>query len=147
MTTRFSDSTWQEFAKSGARRYSVSTPIAKSVPSDGNCIVIEMNNTENRIMGIGFIKNYIRPQKVHIHDNHHYNRYNYRCERRIYRDNMTIEEDEIMCRLESHCFYGKTNLKRPAGITLFPAWFLYAIHIEFGIDVTPLIANMFNTRI
>lgn len=147
MTTRFTDATWIEYVKSECKRYNLSVLIAKAIPIDETCIVIEMNNTRNRIMGLGFVKNYIRPQKIFVHDNHNYNRYNYRCERRISREQMTTEEDALMCRLEWHCFYGKTNLKRPPGITQFPVWFLYAIYTEFGIDVMQLIADMFNNRV
>lgn len=150
MTTRFTkDKPWQELLEScgGTITYYCSPVLISSViQPESRCVVIEMDNTINRIMGLGLIINRPRPRKQGF-STLTYNRYTYRCERRIDREQLTQQEEQVMMLLDMYCFYGKSHLKRPQGITQFPRMCLYgSLHYQ-NIDIYSKISEMFNSRI
>jgi hypothetical protein len=119
-TTRFSDATWQE-----NRQFVIKTGreigCVYASPWTLRCnkryiFVIEMNNSQNCILGIGLIRNH-RPisQKYRVYSNNDYNRYMYLGKRRL--DRADIADKQLLNHLESFCFKGKGHLKRLRGIT------------------------------
>jgi hypothetical protein len=101
----------------------------RNIYSPGSLIfVAEMNNNTNRIEGIGLIKNLLVADKRYkIYENGEYNRYIYRGNYWISRENIKLIDKEIIDILEIVLFKGKTNLKRMSGITvltdkLFTNW-------------------------
>lgn len=147
-TKRFDHKTWSEFAAHlDAPLYCVPARITGAVPADRLCVVIEMHNGENRIRGIGLIRNVPTGRVAVVHERGHYNRYNYACVRRVAREDMTPDEERLMHRLDWHCFYGKGNLKRTPGISRFPGWVLFLIHQQFGVHVGREMAAIFNRRV
>ena len=129
-TVRFSNETFQENKKWREENdwngciYGSPTPIAKSpywrkVGMGAKIFILEMNNDEDRIEGIGLIKNYIRYDlSTSIYSDSNYNRYIYRSIHR--KDRKDIENKDILKFLETLVFKGKGHLKRSHGISLIP---------------------------
>ena len=126
-TTRFSNKTFQENKKWREANnwdgciYGSPIPIAKSpywrkVDMGAKIFILEMNNDQDRIEGIGCIKNYIRYDlSIDIYNDSNYNRYIYRSNFRIERNSIN---KEILDFLEEALFKGKGHLKRGQGITM-----------------------------
>ena len=129
-TVRFSNETFQENKKWREENdwdgciYGSPTPIAKSpywrkVGMGAKIFILEMNNDEDRIEGIGLIKNYIRYDlSAGIYSDSNYNRYIYRSIHR--KDRKDIENKDILKFLETLVFKSKGHLKRSHGISLIP---------------------------
>ena len=86
-----------------------------------------MNNSTNKIIGIGLIKNKNLLSKYYrIYDNQDYNRYTYRGKYWIDTSNITdIYFQKVINVLEILLFKGATHLKRGQGITELPKRILY----------------------
>ena len=82
--------------------------------------ILEMNNTENRIMGIGCIENRPIQKKLFLHKIGTYNRFIFVGKNRIDRTEMTKEEEDIIKEIEILCFKSPNHLKRGQGIIKFP---------------------------
>lgn len=92
--------------------------ISKNVQYGSNLMVVEMNNSSNRIIGISVVKNRIKGTHIHnIHADRNYNRYSYSVIRRISIDDMSAGERQVVTFLESVCFKGKTHIKRGQGMS------------------------------
>jgi hypothetical protein len=150
VTTRFNESTWQEnieFRKKYTNVkciYCTPTTISRKIPSDSILFVLEMNNTKNKIMGIGLIKNHPYTSKYSVYENNNYNRYNYVGRIRIDRTDMDGEEIKIIDKLDQLCFRGTSHVKRGHGITALPIQLLYKHKDEYNFH--ELIRQMFKKR-
>jgi hypothetical protein len=115
--------------------YGSISPISSEISEGRKIYVLEMNNDQNKIMGIGRIcmisaekakkyhaKYYIYP-KMSMLEKH--NRYLYFGTRRIMREHMNEVEENIMKILDIFCFRGNGSVKRGIGITHFPVHILY----------------------
>jgi hypothetical protein len=83
--------------------------------------VIEMNNSENKIEGVGLIKNKIETDRYYkVHNEGNTNRYIYVGNYFI--DRKTIEEynERLVYILDIILFKGYTHSKRGSGLTLIP---------------------------
>lgn len=81
--------------------------------------VIEMNNDENRIEGIGMITNNIVFDKKHkIYTDSNYNRFIYRGNYWLSREQILEKDPEIVEIFDKMLFKGKSHLKRQTGITV-----------------------------
>lgn len=122
-TTRFTDVTWQENVAWRKKHnwegcmYGLNKKIPQCVPNLALVYVLEMNNDQNKIMGIGLIRNYINPRyKSCIYrSDTNYNRYIYNSRHRI--DRGRIRPQKIMEALELLVFKGYGHYKRGQGIT------------------------------
>ena len=150
MTTRFSNETFEE-----NKKYRDSLPkvkciyccpdaIARSIPFETTLFVLEMNNSENKIVGIGKVKNVPKLQKYIVYNENNYNRYQYIGKQRIDRNEMDDEEEEIMQLFDNWCFKGMGHMKRGQGIKSFPLDKLY-FHSRF-INIHKVIKRMFKKR-
>ena len=124
-TTRFNDDTFAENNKYKEEKgitgciYGIRLRIKEEVPLDTLMFVIEMNNDHNRIEGIGLIRNFILTDKYYkIHPNSDLNRYVYKGEHRIIREEMLEFNEELVECIEEMCFKGKSHQKRLPGITV-----------------------------
>jgi hypothetical protein len=80
-----------------------------------------MNNTTNKIEGIGLIYNIIKYDKYYrVYDTGNYNRYIYGSDFRISRNILMEYNPELVKGLEQILFKGKTHMKRGSGITTVP---------------------------
>lgn len=159
ISTRFSTHTYLELYRYKDNRqdkyhhnslYSVKTIMSREIIiANKYLFVFEMNNTINKIMGIGIIRsNLSKEQNINIYSNSEFNKYVYRSlyhvqliiptvinsysvsslnkkkNVNIYCENIPPEyidlmEDEIIPK----CFFGKGHIKRGGGFTRFPMRF------------------------
>tara|TARA_Y100000992_G_scaffold66355_1_gene41013 strand:+ start:273 stop:749 length:477 start_codon:yes stop_codon:yes gene_type:complete len=126
-TTRFNQETWTENSHYRSRKkfkgciYGCPKRIATTVPIKSGIAILEMNNSENKIMGIGLIVNYLRLDKnYNIYSDGNYNRYVYLSKYRIDRSELKENEESLIKYFEAITFYGSGHLKRGQGITLVP---------------------------
>ncbi len=98
--------------------YGSNIRIATKCPVGAFLFVAEMNNSTNKIEGIGLIKNIVSPEKYKIYSNSDYNRYVYRGQYWLSREELKAIDPDIVSDLEVVLFYGKTHLKRGSGISI-----------------------------
>jgi hypothetical protein len=123
-STRFNNKTYKEniqYRENHDEKVIYGTDIkinAKYTP--GSLIfVIEMNNEKNKIEGIGLIRNNIVYDKKHkIYENFDYNRYIYRGDYWISRENILSINKELVDICELILFTGKSHMKRVSGISI-----------------------------
>ena len=157
LTTRFNDETYEsnkQFRmKSNGKIncvYGNAKAISEKIPIDTFIYVLEMNNSQNKIMGIGRIKVVSREKaaengrKYFIYPKDTYNEYNYYIyfgAKRIDVEEMNEEQKKIISIFEKICFKGKKHLKRGKGLTSIPIHILY--ECSKILDLVEYIANMF----
>ncbi len=152
--TRFTHDTWKENNEYCEKRYGENVKkiiynspimISKNVPYNSDIIVIEMNNSTNKILGLSIVKNRIKGTHNHkIYSDNNYNRYSYYGSKRISVEDMTDYEKEVILFLESICFKGKTHIKRGQGMSkINDTMFIKCRNI---LDVPLYIKKMFRNR-
>ena len=121
MVTRFNNLTWFENCRWRESNnyigciYNSPIYIKDNIELKKEIYVIEMNNESNQIIGIGKIINYVHADnKYKIYEDRNYNRYTYKGNKRIDREN--IIDKENLEKLELRLFKGKNHLKRGQGI-------------------------------
>lgn len=163
VTARFNTITWnenEEFRKINPmfgciygtpQEISVSSPLGgiinKSFNEESILFVLEMNNDENKIMGIGMIKNKSHIKKFRIYKNDLYNLYGYAGKYRIDRNEISKDEEIIFEVLDKLCFYGSGHLKKMPGIKGFPIDKLFKLYKFKNLDLVEYITNMFKKKI
>jgi len=135
LSSRFSNDTWRENKTYRTRHnsagciYGCPLRISHKVHVNAFAYVLEMNNSTNRIEGVGVIRNYPNvEQPPWIYANNNYNRYIYEGEYRMDRDAIERYDTDLVESIETICFKGKTHLKRGAGLTLVPKKLLLHRH-------------------
>ena len=127
LTTRFTTETFQENKRYRDTHnipciYSSSLPISDKLPYQ-DYYVLEMNNSINRIMGIGKISKKLEPTET-IYSYKYYNRYTYKG--KIYapinQDDLPQKYQDIIMRIERKIFYGKGHIKRGSSFTSYPIY-------------------------
>lgn len=159
VTTRFNQETWIENESYREKHhpllgcaYGVPIKTANSFTGDDVLLVLEMNNSENKIMGIGMIRNQpvLRSKQYNVYENPEYNRYIYLGKTRIDRNDMNEEEEQIMKVFDILCFTGKRHQKRLSGIKAFPVDMLFKMSTrskELGKpDLVDFMTHMFKMR-
>jgi hypothetical protein len=123
-TTRFNNAT---FAENMAYRKKVLEPVLYGTSiriytkySIGcTMFVFEMNNEENKIEGIGVIKNQVfHDKKYKIYSDSDYNRFIYRGSYWLSREQLLQIDPELIEIFDKMLFKGKSHLKRQSGITV-----------------------------
>jgi hypothetical protein len=126
VTTRFNDDTWKENV-SYRKQYDIKcvycSPLEMSqrVSLNTGVFVIEMNNSKNKIEGVGFIKN--RPcgdRYYRIYSDGNYNRYVYKGNYYLNREILLEKNEKLVNILDYILFKEKTHLKRGSGFTSIP---------------------------
>ena len=106
--TRFNDITYKEnkdwLQKNNETGCIYGSPIKLSTKVLPNTyiIVLEMNNSINKIGGLGIIKNQLIYKKYKIYSDNNYNRFIYKSNLYISRNNFTNFEDNIIRNLEKY---------------------------------------------
>jgi hypothetical protein len=78
--------------------------------------VFEMNNEENKIMGVGYLYNKSQhSKKYRIYENMDYNRFSYISKYRIDRYELDKDDKAFLKKVEKHLFYGYSHQKRGHG--------------------------------
>jgi len=148
-TTRFNDETFNQYI---SYKDKINTPgciygsplrIKENIPLDAHIYVIEMNNSINKIQGIGLIVNKHHPDKYYrIYNDQDYNRYIYKGKYRL--EIANIQDPyykKVIHVLEQLLFKGERHCKRAQGITELPYWILNNKH-QF--DFIKCFNNLFN---
>ena len=127
VTSRFNNSTWEENCsfrekhKEIACIYGSPQQMTEKIPLNSLVFVVEMNNSTNKIEGIGLIRNMLHPEKkLRVYQTGNYNRYTYYGNFRIDRSLLDASNPRILQILEKLVFTGKTHLKRGGGFTRIP---------------------------
>lgn len=125
LTTRFTIETFQENKRYRDTHnipciYSSSLPISDKLPYQ-DYYVLEMNNSTNRIMGIGKISKKLEPTET-IYSYKYYNRYTYKGKNYAPIDDLPQKYQDIITRVERKIFYGKGHMKRGSSFTSFPIY-------------------------
>tara|TARA_B100000902_G_scaffold255050_1_gene241481 strand:- start:104 stop:574 length:471 start_codon:yes stop_codon:yes gene_type:complete len=148
-STRFNTKTWIENESWREKNqwkgciYGTPTKISEKVMPLATMIIIEMHNNVNMIKGIGLIRNAIMTNKYYkIYSEGNYNRYTYMSQYRIDRKDMTIEEKEVINKMEILLFTGSRHMKRGQGITALPEWLLEG-NIKFNKFFKTMFLNRF----
>lgn len=132
--TRFTDTTFNEnrswLMKNNQENnhikgciYGTPVKIKTSILPDTTLLVIEMNNTKNKIEGIGIIKNNLMPENrkyYKIYSDNNYNRFIYKSNFRIDKNDFTANEKEVLTLLEHFLFKTPYHCKRGQGIQKIP---------------------------
>lgn len=132
-STRFNNDTYNENISYRKRAnipviYGTSIRIQEKYDVGVLMFVVEMNNDDNQIEGIGLIRNTMVYDKKHnIYSNSDYNRYLYKGEYWLSRDAILEKDAEIAKICDTVLFKGKSHLKRVSGISvltnqLFTNW-------------------------
>jgi len=108
--------------------------------------VLEMNNTENRIMGIGCIEYRPINKKVFLHKIGNYNRYIFVGKYRIDRSEMSESQEKAMESFDKLCFKYPSHLKRGQGFIIFPTILIYIREYYLNFNMVTYISDMFHKR-
>ena len=127
VSTRFTNDTWEENIKYREKIncigciYGSPVEMSPKILFDSFVFVIEMNNTINKIQGIGLIKNISYCDKYYkIHNDANYNRYIFKSKYYLNREILIRINSNIIEILENILFKGKTHSKRGSGFTKVP---------------------------
>jgi len=123
-STRFNTSTYSENIKYRNNNneqviYGLEFRIRDIYPSGALIFVAEMNNITNKTEGIGLIRNSLVLDTKHkIYENCEYNRYIYRGNYWIGREDLNSLDPEIIDIFDNILFKGKSHMKFRTGITI-----------------------------
>jgi len=123
VSTRFSDETWEENMNYRVKHdikciYGTPMEFSPQICVDANVFVVEMNNTKNKIEGIGLVKNRPSLDKYYkIYHEGNYNRYIYKSNYHLSRDQLLVLNDNLVGIFDYILFKEKTHLKRGSGFT------------------------------
>ena len=122
--TRFNNTTYAENTNYRNKHNEIAiygtTLKIRNIYNVGTLIfIVEMNNEQNKIEGIGLIKNLLVCDKRYkIYDNDEYNRYIYRGKYWLSRSQINNVNEKIIEIFENILFKGKSHLKCRMGITI-----------------------------
>lgn len=120
--TRFNNSTYLENERFRQNVdfdgciYGSPTEMPDHIPNKSRVFVFEMNNDENKIMGIGYLYNKLNYSRKHkIYNINNYNRYCYVGKYRVDRYELTKTQKQFLKKIEANLFGGYTHQKRGQG--------------------------------
>jgi hypothetical protein len=119
--TYLENQTWKERKEWNGCIYGFDKKIPININNNDYIFIIEMNNDENKIMGIGLIQNIYKPSnRTRIYHSHTWNRYVYKGINHISRENILNlkKGSEIIKLLEIILFYGYNHFKRGQGCSI-----------------------------
>ena len=127
-STRFDSVTWEENVAWRRQQgwegaiYGCPKRMGKTIGAELDVIVLEMHNDEDRIQGIGVVRNkvYLKERCRIYKSDPNYNRYIYRGSVRIDRDELNADDEKIMALLDLALFKTSAHSKRGRGISRLP---------------------------
>lgn len=125
--------------------YNSPTKLSSKINYDTMLFVVEMNNSINKIEGIGMIKNKPDPKNYYkVYEIGNINRYTYIGTEHITRDDIVTVNPELVIILDKILFTGYTHSKRGSGLTLIPEKLLQQSITE-GLNIKMKIKDLFIT--
>lgn len=121
LTTRFNNETFEMNCLYRERHtdigciYGSPLMLNDKIPIDSLCFIIEMNNQENRIEGVGLFRN--RTSPVGLYNCNNYNRFVYKGRYRIDASMIERHNVELLDLFNTILFKGKSHMKRSSGIS------------------------------
>jgi hypothetical protein len=149
VSTRFNDETWEENMDYRIKHnikciYGSPLELSPNICVDANVFVVEMNNAKNKIEGIGLIKNRPCLDKYYkIYKEGNYNRYIYKSDYHLTREQLLVLNDEFVRILDHILFKEKTHLKRGSGFTTVSEKLLNCHPICKNIDMIRTLRDLF----
>jgi len=122
VTTRFNDITWEENRQYKEKNqhaciYSVPKKVCEEIPPHEVLFVIEMNNSTNKIGGIGLIQNKVEIYRYPVYKENNFNRFCYIGKYHISREYIEEQNRPFLENIEMLLFRGKSHFKRGQGMT------------------------------
>ena len=127
-TARFNNSTYQENIDWKKRKkwvgcgYGFDKIITTTINQGDYLFIIEMNNSINKVMGIGLIRNiYIPKNRSGIYKSQCWNQFVYKSKYHISREQILLKKEKnklFLLFLERILFYGNKHFKRGQGCTI-----------------------------
>jgi len=148
VTTRFNNETYEtNYAyrkiKGFVCMYCVPLELSPKIPYHSPVFVIEMNNSNNKILGIGLIKNMPETSKYFkVYEDANTNRYTYIGKRFMDREIICTVNSRLVDVLEEVLFKGYTHSKRGSGMTSIPEKVVNNYLIK-GYDIKNEISEIF----
>jgi hypothetical protein len=140
-------STWREKNQYMTCIYNSPMKITDKLYLNELVFVLEMNNSENKIVGIGRLKNrIILDKKYNIYSDNNYNRYTYIGAYRLLRKDLSNDEKKILRILDTLLFTGSRHMKRGHGIQSISPWIEYNRYINFVEFLTNLFTAHFTNK-
>jgi hypothetical protein len=149
VTSRFNNQTLEANhsyrAKKGwACMYCTPLELSPKISYYTPVFVIEMNNSTNKIEGIGFIKNKPESRKYHkVHQDGNTNRFTYIGNHFMSRELIDEYDPLLVYILEEILFKGYTHSKRGTGLTLIPEKVFKTSEISKDVDIKRAIRQLF----
>ena len=123
-SSRFTNSTWEENESYRTRSdfsgcvYGSPQQMSPKIDPKSLVFVVEMNNSQNKVIGIGLVRNlHVTTKTYKIYDTGNFNRYVFVGKYRVDRSELSSGLLEI---LDYILFKERTHLKRGSGITTIP---------------------------
>ena len=148
VSTRFNNLTWQENLDYRIKNnikciYGSPSELPPHIYLDENVFVVEMNNSTNKIEGIGLIRNRIHVDKYYkIYQEGNYNRYIFKSGYHLNREKLILHNERLVNILDFVLFKGKTHLKRGSGFTTIPEKLLH-FAISENLDIKRVLREIF----
>ena len=151
--TRFDTGTWNENCRWRDREnatgcaYGSPRRITDRVEPTDWLYVIEMNNSSNKIMGVGLIRAMPSPKKSKMYKEGNYNRFFYIGPLRTDRSQIKSPKLELLFDvLDVLLFKGKRHFKRGQGIELLPDWIRDSSHLDLQSSLKVLFENAWKRK-
>jgi hypothetical protein len=148
VTSRFNNETLEKnysyrIRKGFACMYCTPLELSPKIEYNTPVFVIEMNNSTNKIEGIGFIKNKPETEKYYkVHSDGNTNRFTYIGRYFMSRELIDEYKPILVCILDEILFKGYTHSKRGSGMTLLPEKIIRS-DLCRGMNIKSEIKNLF----
>ena len=123
-SSRFTDATWCENESYRSRSefagcvYGAPQQMSPKIDPKSLVFIVEMNNSQNKVLGIGLIRNlHVTTKTYKIYDSGNFNRYIFVGKYRVDRSELSADLLQI---LDHILFKERTHLKRGSGLTTIP---------------------------
>jgi len=117
--------------------------MSQKIPNESLVLVVEMNNTRNRIEGVGLIRNSpLLDRYYKTYDYFDYNRYFYKSNYHVSREKLQEYNHRLVDLLDHILFKEKTHMKRGSGFTTIPLKLLNHERCN-GLDIKKEIRTVF----
>ncbi len=121
-TTKEENENWKKLNNHNGSIYGTPVKINSTISPNENLIILEMNNSTNKIEGIGIIKNILSNKKYKIYKENNYNRYIYYSNKYYNKENLNNKLINLLKILEYFLFKTKKHYKRGHGIQEIPKY-------------------------